>query len=205
MTGFDYAASQLAGVWGMAWNRDGWRAMLDRSVDGVFKSFWAMVFAAPFSLLGYFLLRQAASRLPGLPDAPLLHAPLAFGLGVEIIGYLVNWVAALVALVMIARALRAGERISEIIIGFNWLHVFIAVIQIAPLAAMGLGGGSGFAGGLAIASTAVIVALFWGYVRRAFGAPVFQSAGLVIFLTLLGLLTNVAVEGAANLFLQPPS
>lgn len=202
MIGFDYAASQLAGVWRMAWNRDGWRDELDRSVDGVFRSFWAAMFAAPFSLLSYYLLRNAAERLPNLPETPILQAPLLFGLSLEAIEYFVNWGAALVALILFARALGAGARISEIIIGFNWLHVFTAAIQSAPLIAFELTGARQLAGALAIASTVLILVLIWGVIRRGVGAPVAQSVGIVVFLMLLGLLVSLLIEEAASLVLQ---
>lgn len=202
MIGFDYAASQLAGAWRMAWNRDGWRDMLDRSVDGVFRSLWAAVFAAPFSLLGFFLLRRAAERMPDLPEMPLLQATLIFGLSIEIIEYFANWGAALFALILFARALGVGARISEIIIGFNWLHVFTAAIQSAPLIALELTGGREFAGVLAIMSTLLIVALVWGVIRRGVGAPVAQSTGILVFLLLLGLVVSLLIEEAAHLVLQ---
>lgn len=205
MIGFDYAASQLAGVWRMAWNRDGWRDELDRSVDGVFRSLWAAMFAAPFSLLGYILLRRAAERLPNLPETPLLRAPLLFGLSVETIEYFANWGAALVALILFARALGASARISEIIIGFNWLHVFTAAIRSAPLIAFELTGGRQLTGVIAIVSTVLIFALLWGVIRRGVGASVAQSTGIVIFLTLLGLLVSLLIEEAAALVLQVAS
>jgi hypothetical protein len=200
--GFDYAASQLAGVWRMAWNRDGWRDLLDRSVDGVFRSFWAAMFAAPFSLLGFFLLRRAADRMPDLPEMPLLQAPLLFGLGVEIIEYLANWGAALAVLILFTRSLGAGARISEVIIGFNWLHVFTAAIQSAPLAALELTGSRQLAGTLANASSVLIFALVWGVIRRSMGAPVAQSIGILVFLLLLGLLVSLLIEEAAGFVLQ---
>lgn len=202
MIGFEYAASQLAGVWRMAWNRDGWRDMLDRSVDGVFRSFWAAMFAAPFSLLSYFLLRRAIERLPDLPETPLSQAPLLYGLGVETIGYLANWGAALVALILFARALGASARISEIVIGFNWLHVFSAAIQSTPLIAFELTGLRQFAGVIGVAAGVLVFALVWGVIRRGVGAPVAQSIGIVVFLMLLNLLVSLLIEETAALVLQ---
>lgn len=202
MINFDYAASQMAAVWNMAWNRPGWQDALDRSVDGVFRSFWALALAAPFSLLGYFSLRRAALHIPELRETPLLQAPLPFSLTVEIIGYLVNWGAGLAALILFARALGAGARIADVIIGFNWLHVLIAIAQVIPQAVLGFAGRREIAGLLAIPSVVLVVALIWGYIRRSLGASLARSISILLFLILLGVFMSLLIEGIAGLLLQ---
>lgn len=202
MINFDYAASQMAAVWNMAWNRPGWQDALDRSVDGVFKSFWAAAFAAPFPLLGYFSLRRAALNIPELRDTPLFQAPPAFGLTVEIIGYLVNWGAGLAALILLARALGAGARIADVIIGFNWLHVLTAIAQAIPQAVLGFAGQREIAGILSIPSAVLVIALIWGYIRRSLGASLARSLGILLFLILLSVFTALLIEGLASLIVH---
>lgn len=205
MINFDYAASQMAAVWNMAWNRPGWQDALDRSVDGVFRSFWAVALAAPFSFLGYFSLRRAAERIPELRETPLLHTPLPFSLSVEIIGYVVSWGAELAALILLARALGAGARIADVIIGFNWLHVLTAIAQAIPWAVLGFAGQREIAGILSIPSAILVIALIWGYIRRSLGASLAQSIGILLFLILLGVFASLLIEGIASLLLQAVS
>lgn len=202
MSNLDYAASQLGAVWNMAWNRPGWRSMLDRSVDGVFKSFWAIVYTAPFPILSYVSFHRAIQQIPNIPDTPLLHAPMAVSLLVEFISYIVNWGAGLTALVMLARALGAGGRVADVIIGFNWLHVFTASIQSAPLIVAGLVGMREFAGLLAILSAILVFAFTWGIIRRSFDASGGRTFSVLALLIVIGVLTNLVVEGGASLLIQ---
>lgn len=202
MIDFDYAARQLAGVWAMAWNRPEWRDALDRSVDGVFRSFWAFAFAAPLAFAGYFSLRRAAAVIPDFPETPLLQAPFAFTLAAEMTAYAADWAASLTALIFAARAMKIGRRMADLVVGFNWLQVFVAAAQAVPLIAIGLSGSSDVAGLLFIPATVLVVGLFWGYLRRTFDANVGTTIGLIIMLTLIGLLASAIVSGLATGLLQ---
>lgn len=202
MTGIDYAASQTAATWNMAWNRSGWKDQMDRSVDGVFRSFWAIAFAAPFAFARYLLFREIAAETPDFPESPLLQAPFAFGLTAEMIGYAANWAAGLVTLILFARAINAGERAAELIIGFNWLHVLTELIQLPPLAAFSIAGGRQIGALLAVPATALTVFLLYGYIRRALGAPLAQSIAVLLFLGLLVLVLSVLIDGGARIILH---
>ena len=73
MIRLDYAASQIGAVWKMGWNRPGWEETLDRTVDGVFKSFWAIFLAVPFSFLGFYSARRFAERTPEKEYVAIVH------------------------------------------------------------------------------------------------------------------------------------
>ena len=197
MTDFDYAARQLAGVWKMAWNRPDWRETLDRSVNGVFLSFWAAAFAAPLAFLGYFSMRRAAGRMTDFPETTLMDSPAWYALAAEMVGYATDWAVSLITLLFAARTLKAEKRVGDVVIGFNWLQVFIAASQAAPLALLGLTGSAEFAGLIFIPATVLIIALFWGYLRRSLEAGPGAVIALILLLTLIGIVVNSVVSAAA--------
>lgn len=199
MTNADYAARQLAGVWKMIWNNPGWEGALDRSIDGVFKSFWALFYATPFAILAFLAIRRAAERTTDFPETPFLEASPMFALAVQAVGYLADWFASLAALVFTARAAGAGRRAADIIVGFNWLQVFIAIAQAAPFAALAVLGG-GAASILFLPATAFVIALYWGFIRRSTGLGAGPTIGLIIMLTLIGLVVSGLVGAIAALF-----
>ncbi|MGD9659511.1 MAG: hypothetical protein AB7P23_12650 [Amphiplicatus sp.] len=186
MIDLDYAARQIAGVWNMAWNREGWAAGLDRSVDGVFHSFWGILFAAPFALLGVVSLRRAASRIAEFPSSALLDAPFAFAVTTEMTAYVVDWAASLAALVLAARAMGASRRVADVIIGFNWLQPMIAIAEAAPLAIISFVSRRELLGVLLLPMFAFVLAVTWGVLRRSLAANVSTTVGLIALVVIVG-------------------
>lgn len=197
MIDIDYAAGQMACVWKMAWNAPDWEESFDRSVDGVFKSFWAMLFTAPVAFAGFFSLRRAASRTPDFSDLALIEAPFAFSAAAAFVSFLADWTASLVALVLAARATGASRRIADVIIGFNWTQFFTALAQTAPLVVLGLTGEGKIASVLLLPSAAFVIAFYWGFLRRSLKKGVAVTIALLVMLTLLGLVVSSLVDAGA--------
>lgn len=198
----DYAASQMTAVWRMVWNRPGWQNTLDRSVDGVFNSFWAIVFAAPFSLLGFLSVRRFAAQAASETEAALAATPFVFSLIVHAVAFLIDWGAGLAVLILAVRALAASARAADVIIGFNWIQVFINIAMSLPFATLGLSGERNVATLLFLPATMFVLAVMWGFLRRSLSARPAAAIALMLLLTLVGVLTNVIVGGIAGLFLQ---
>lgn len=201
MIDLDYAASQLGAVWRMAWNWPGWADSLDRSVDGVFKSFWAIALTAPLTLLDYFSSRRVIAQFPELRETPLLQAPFAIGFTVEFIGFLLSWAAGLVVLVYVARLAGASARAADLIIGYNWLHVYIGALQAAPLALMSIFGARQTAALLAAPATILTIALLWGLLRRTIGAGIARTISILLLLIFVGVAVSLLIDGIARFFL----
>lgn|GEM_PF-773913 len=210
MIDFEYAARQLASVWRMAFTRNwenggDWRDDLDRSVDGVFKSFWAIAFAAPFALLSYIALRRAAEQISSVETSPLLQAPLGFMLGVEFLSFAVDWGISIAAIIFVARALEATTRITDTIITYNWAQVFAVALQSIPIALMGLLGTQAIAGVLALPILVIVLVLFWGVFRQAMELKPGMAIAIIFLLTLINIIVNSLIVGAASMLLQPSS
>lgn len=205
MIGLDQAARQIAAAWNLALNRPNWTRDLDRSVDGVFRSFWAFAFAAPLHVIGFYAARRAARALPELAAEPLADAAFAAALPAQMVGFFADWCVSLAALLLIARATGAARRAADIVAGYNWLQVPIAAIQVAPLIAMSLTNQPQLAGLLFVPALAAVVALFWGFLRRTLATDAGSTIGVIILLTLIGLIVQSAAAalalGAIRLFL----
>ncbi len=202
MIDFTYAARQLAGVWKMAWNRPDWTASLDRSIDGVFRSFWALALAAPFALVEFASLRRILARDGDNPIPELIAAPFGYALAVEAVAYLIGWTAGLIALVMAARAIGASGRAGDAIIGFNWIQVLTAAAQATMLAVISAVGELDALKALRLPLAAFVIALVWGVLRRSLGAGVAATIAIFLMVVLVGPITRLLIEIAAIAILQ---
>ncbi|MFQ5564315.1 MAG: hypothetical protein ACE5FO_12190 [Parvularculaceae bacterium] len=197
MTGLDYAARNLAGAWRMAWDMSGWEETLDRSVDGVFRSFWALAAAAPFSVLSFASLRRAADRISDFPEPPLLEAPFLLIMAAELVGLFVDWGISLFALVMIARALSAHKNVAALIVGYNWSQIYAIAVLTAPVTAMGLTASTSLAAALYMPAVAFAIAILAGVLRRALPLNIGMTIATIVLLTLVGVIVNSAINGFA--------
>lgn len=203
MIDFDYVARQAGGVWKMIWKRDGWEDELDRSVDGVFRSFQAMLIVAPIVLAGRFSFRRAAESIEEWRNSPLADAPYAYSIGVQMFGFYLDWIVSIVILVFAARALNASRRVGDLIIGYNWAHIAIAIAQTVPLALFGLKGGKVWGAAAYLPAVAFIVAILWGVIRRGMGAKPAPAAGVIALLIVAGLILEAIVGSLAEALYQP--
>lgn len=195
---FDYASRQIVASSMMAFARQGWEERLDRSVDGVFRSFQAILIAAPIALVGHFALRRAAARIPDLQASVLLEAPYAYAVSVELVGYIVDWAASLALLIFAARALGASRRVGDLVVAFNWTQIPIALAQTSWLVLLGWAGSGSITAIAMFPAIAVIIALRWGVIRRGAGANAGAATGLIALLMLTGVISGAIVSGVAT-------
>jgi len=202
MIDFEYAARNIRGVWRMAFGGGDWRDDLDRSVDGVFRSFWAIALAAPFSLLAFVSLHRAAARSDAIEAPALTDAPLALLLATETTSFLLDWAASIAALVFTARALGAGNRTADVIAGFNWAQVITTVAVTAPIAVLGLTASAEIFSLLYLPAVIFALVLLWRVLRQCLPLDAGMAVALIAMLTVIGLVIRSAVTGGAVLVLQ---
>lgn len=197
MIGFERAARQIGAAWAMAWNRDGWRESLDRSVDGVFASFAAILFAFPFYVISYASIRRAAAKAAEKVTDPILTAPAAIAIPSQVLGVLADWFGSLAVLIAIARFVGADKRAAELIAGYNWIQAPISAAQAAPLLIIGLLGASSATTAFYMPAVALVFALLWGVLRRSLETDAMATIGIIALLTLIGLVLQTAVTSLA--------
>jgi hypothetical protein len=188
---FEYAARQLGAVWDMTFGGRRWMDAFDRSLDGVFRSFWGPALAAPFVLLAHVSLRRAVERFPETRSEPLFEAPIAQGAAVQILAFGADWGAALLALVLMLRALGAQKNAATAIAGYNWLQVHTAAIQAVPAAAAPFSREA--AALLLLPAFGIVIAIYWGVLRRSLELNWATTVGIILVLTFVGLLAQSAV------------
>lgn len=193
MINADYALKQLSGVWKMAWNAPGWEASLDRSLDGVFRSFWSIAIAAPIAFVGFFSARRAAERMPNIPTSPILETPFAVSMLIEMAAYFADWMIGLAALIFVARALGVARHAGDLVIGYNWLQVFVAIGQTLPFIALGLTLRGELALTLALPAMALIIALYWGVLRRGSSGTIGVVIAMLALLVLIGFVASSVI------------
>lgn len=203
MIGPQDASEQAAATWRMAIGADGWREALDRSLDGVFRSFWAFAYALPFALGAFYLQWKMAARTPGALSEIIAAQPLAAYLAQQIAAYLLDWGASIALIVLIARSLRAERRIADAIVGYNWLQLIATGLAVAPVGIYAVTGVAELATLSALPVIALQLVLLWGVLRRSFETTTPITIAIVIMLVLVTLTTDVVVSGVVKFAFAP--
>lgn len=194
---FDYAAKNIKGVWRLAFGAPDWRDDLDISVDGVFRSFWAVALAAPFSILAFLAARRAALATPEAASSVITDTPLAVILPADIIGLALDWGASIAALVFTANAIGARKQAAQVIVGFNWAQVIAAIAISLPVLVLALTNNMDLFVLLYLPAVGFALALLWGLLRRSLPLDVGMTIALIAMLTLIGVIINSSVTASA--------
>ena len=155
------------------------RGWFDLSVAGFWRSFGAMAYVAPL----YLLLVHLPGLRPGLQAADPF-----FGYPIEVLNYVLRWLAYPFALYWLARPLGLTGAYIPFIIAYNWsqlVQVAVLILPAAILAQILLPG----AGGRALMSL-VVVAVFayqLAIARQMLGVGWFFAFGMVCLDWVLGL------------------
>ena len=175
----------LYGAYRLARLDAGGMAYFDASIGGFWRSFFAAVVVAPF----YALLIEMRYR------TGVVEAAAARFAAVEIIAYVIAWVAFPLAMVSVARVLEREERYLGYIVAYNWAAVLQNALYL-PIAMIGVAGGVG-AGS---ANAAGLVALFlilgysWFVARTALAVAAGTAAAVVALDLVLGVVINSVAE-----------
>ncbi len=200
MIDFNYVARHVRGVWRMAFGGGDWRDDIDRSVDGVFASFWAVIIAAPFALVAFSAGKQMAATAPDFTNTVYAKAPLPVLFSAEIIALAAYWGAIIAALVLIARSLNATRQVAGLIVAYNWGQLIIFMISAAPSVILI------FTGDLNLfALTALpigIAGLFinWRILRQNLPLTIGAAIFLIVLLAIIKLFVNSVVVHAVVWF-----
>ena len=114
----------MYGAWRLARLDAGAMAWFDRSVGGVWRSFWAMALAYPAVIL-LVILRPAPEQAWAFPS---LHILL-----IESTTYVIEWTGFLLATVELCRWLRREEECLDFIVAYNWWQVLQTGLMLAAI------------------------------------------------------------------------
>jgi len=202
MIDFEYAGRNVRGVWRMALDEPGWTDDIDRSVDGVFRSFWAMALAAPFALLAFHSAARAARLSPRYAETVFAKAPAPVIISAEMLGFIASWAASVAALGAIARALKSSNRAASLIVTFNWSQLLTMAVASIPAALLALTGATQLFVLLALPAIVFSFFVMWGVLRRNLSVTIGVAISLIALLTLIELLVNAATTQGAVALVQ---
>lgn len=118
MPGFSEIRLYLQGLWLLArGNAQGFR-LLDISDRGMMRSFWAIVWCLPPTLVSWFWLRSV--YLAAMPEGTRLGGIFFLRLAML---ELLNWIIPLILVGIMCWTLDIGRRFPAIVISWNWLSV----------------------------------------------------------------------------------
>ena len=202
MIDFEYAARNIAGVWRMALGREDWRNDVDRSLDGVFRSFWAVPLTAPFMLLAFLSARRAAAQSDILANDPLRDAPLPLLLTAETASFVIDWAVSIGVLVLTAQALHAEKRAADVIVGFNWAQLMTYAAIAVPIALLGFSADENIVALFSIPAVVFSIVIIWRVLRACLPLDVGMTVALIAVLTLISMIVDSTVAAAAVLALR---
>ena len=199
----DYASSQMAAAFKMAFDLPGWRDELDRTIDGVFRSAFAFLVAAPLAIASALLLRRVALQVdPATENAGLFFAPMPTLITAQLAILALDWALSIGVLIIAANLLGAGRRIADLIVGYNWGQALVVGLQILPLGGLAAGGPM-IGQALGLPSLALSLAIYWGLLRRSLAAAVGPTVVLIAALIMVGAGANALVSFVALAVVQP--
>ena len=196
MISLDEAARQMGGAAKMALAAPDWRETLDRSMNAVFASFWAVALSAPLALLATATTMRAARRTADLGESVYANAPFAPLAAIDLAAFVADWAVNLAILVLVARFIGAGKKAAELIVGFNWITPMVTAIALPALAIIAATASTQIGGLVALPTLVLQIALIYGVVRRGLDLSLAPSAGIVALL----ILSSAIVDGLFDAF-----
>jgi hypothetical protein len=196
MMDFDYIARHVRGVWRMAFGgneSDGGDDDMDRSMDGVFASFWAVVITAPFAMVAFTADKQIAASSTEFSNTVYAKAPLPVLFTAEIIALAAYWAASIAALVLTARSLNATRQVAGLIVAYNWGQLVIFMLSAAPAATLIFTGNLNLFALVALPAGIAGVFILWRILRQNLPLTIGGVIFLIVLLTVVKLFVNSIV------------
>jgi hypothetical protein len=197
MLTLDEIARQLTGAWKMAVGAQDWRERLGRSTDDVFRSFYAFVLSTPLSVTASVMAWRAALKSTQAEPHMLSRDSPVPTAAVDLVATGLVWVTSLALLLAIARQAGRTGKAADIVAGWNWLQPITIAIGL-PVIALASAGLDLAAAGLLLGALAISIALYLGYVRRAFDASISESVGILIILIMIEVIATYLTHAIAQ-------
>ncbi len=200
MIDFDYIARHVRAVWRMAFGGGDRRDDMDRSIDGVFASFWAIIITTPFALVAFTADKQLAVSSSEFSNTVYAKAPLPMLFTAEIIALAAYWGASIAALALTARSLNATRQVAGLIVAYNWGQLVIFMLSAAPAATLIFTGNLNLFALVALPAGIAGVFILWRILRQNLPLTIGGAIFLIVLLTAIKLFVNSVVVHAIVAF-----
>jgi len=191
----DYVRHALLTAWRVARFDSKAISEFDRSFEGFFRSFFAVVLCAPLYIIVLMAERNVAAdvatQMPSMGISPISELSTAVFL-IEGIAYLASWAVFPLAMIGITQLIGTGQRYVPFVIAYNWSACIVLAITVVPYIVY-------LAGVLPLALLLILyypITIFalvyrWRIARDALETTPWNAAGVVIFDVLLSILIAV--------------
>jgi len=202
LTLIDHAASQLTAIWNMIFNKPGWQAEIDHSINGVFRSLWSFTFCLPIIIVNSISLKKISEKSLSTQEFSIQNTPEWTLIALNISTFYLDWIASIFVLTMIAKNIGAHDRIADIIVSYNWLQLpFVAILAI-PLTLLATTGSTELAGLLTIPAVAFQLVALWGFTQQNLYASSSRTIAIITLLFLIGMLTSLFLEAIFSVLID---
>ncbi len=192
-----YIVQQFGAIIAMLRGRD-WEDRLDMTSEGVFRSFWALPLSIPLAVTANMLTVPLLKLSPTYPDLDIPDLPPAYDAGMQIIQLTAAWIIVLFLLVGLAQQIRAGARITPLIVSYNWSVLLLqgiiclGVLLIAPTGQFEL-----------LILFYLMVTIFWLFVRwrlirQTLESELAPTIGILVMLFLASQLVGSVITDLGN-------
>ena len=187
----DYVITHLRGIWQLIVGRKDWRADMDISVDGVFRSLWALALSTPIAIIAAIATQNLQALVPESTDAIKVTAPLPVSIFAMLVSLAVTWFGILAGLVAVTRGMNATHAAGPLIITYNWSQLLSFLAFMAPISVFAITQSAE-----AFVLSALPVAIFelvilWNIIRRILPIGVGGAIALM-----LGVLVGEQIIGS---------
>jgi len=178
--------SSFRAAWRLLHYDAGAMAGFNLSIEGFWRSFFAIAFALPLYAVIVFW------PVPAADGAPAMETPL----GGAVAAVALSWTLYPLCVALIARAMQLGRSFVPYIVAYNWSNALVPqpLLALALLQRAGLVD-QGLADMLQLGLFVVFLWYGWAICRIALGAGPVVAAGFVMLSTLLDMLIQLVTLG----------
>ncbi|MEL6111869.1 MAG: hypothetical protein AAFR20_03605 [Pseudomonadota bacterium] len=198
----------------MAFDRPDWRNRLSLGADDVLASFYTIVPAAAFVVIGALIEPRLISSIANDPDivsrmesygmAVLEPAPIIPRILIAMLLFGIAWSLTLGILIRIARRLEGDAAMGTMIIGYNWLQFYMRALAVLPFIVFWVSASPEIMSVVVLPCLALSMVLLWGMLRRALPRTEWTViVGIIICMGIVYLIAGFLASMIGLLFYTP--
>ncbi len=176
----------LTGVWRILLRDPDAPKHFNLSLDGFFRSFWALALSVPVVFFSTTSLWRLAREME--PDDNTGFGAFAT---VQLGGTFFYWEVYLAAMVVVARQLKLGAHYAAYVVTFNWGALFTSIVFALPLLFYSIGiSGSRGAMVATLPAFAILAWYRWRIAREVLGAAPSTTVAILLLDFMLGVIMD---------------
>jgi hypothetical protein len=176
----------LTGVWRIVMGDPEARTHFNISLDGFYRSFWALALAVPVVFFSSTSLWRLAREVDPTDGTDFTSFAV-----VQLGGTIIYWALYLAAMIAVARQLKLGAHYTAYVVTFNWGALFTSVLFALPLFlySVGIVGARGSMA-LTLPALGILAWYRWRIAREVLGATAPMTVAILVLDFTLGVILD---------------